>query len=99
MAALLLAFALLFAQAGALVHGYSHSHASAPSAVPGAPATAGQACPDCLSFAVVLAAAGGRSHPLTAARGSVGVPAAPATAHLAALSPRHAFLSRAPPVS
>ncbi len=99
MAGLLLGFALLFAQAGALVHGYSHSHLSAPSALPGAPATAGQACPDCLSFAVVLAAAGHRSHPFAAARGSIGAPQAPAAPHLVGLSPRHAFLSRAPPAS
>ncbi len=93
----LLALTLVFSQAGALVHGYSHSHAGAPNALPSAPASVGQACPDCLSFAVVLAAAGSRSHAFNPARGCIGAPAAPATAHLVGLSPRHAFLSRAPP--
>ncbi len=92
---LLMALALLWTQLGAQLHAYSHLHA-------GSHATdqlydRGGPCSDCLSFAPLLATAGGPGHLLLAA--SVGVDVAPATA-VRSLTPRPAataFRSRAPP--
>jgi hypothetical protein len=89
---LVLAFALLFAQAGALLHATSHAAERRD--------TTGlhtQLCGQCLSFSTVLAfAAGGASYvaPLQhIAEICVGVATAPLTGH----RPAAAFRSRAPP--
>ena len=90
-----LALALLIAQVGALLHGYTHSRSS-PDPV-GVGTTAGQICDECLAFTPLLAA--------------VGTPEArldfhPPCAHESPLSgatslferrPGYAFRSRAPP--
>jgi hypothetical protein len=92
---MLLALALILAQTGAVMHGYSHLRASGES--PGVPATSSQSCPDCLSFAPVLAPAGGTSHSLTVAQAQIGTTYRTLVAPLVGHSPQHAFLSRAPP--
>lgn len=94
LAGALLALALVFAQTGAMLHGCSHLRASDEHL--SAPGGASQTCADCLSFAPLLAAAGGRSHslpviaPITTTYRTLVAP-------LVGLSPRHAFLSRGPP--
>jgi hypothetical protein len=94
LAGALLALALVLAQTGAMVHACSHLRASDEQL--SSPLGASQTCPDCLSFAPLLAAAGGRSHALP-----VIAPLATSyrrlVAPLVGLSPRHAFLSRGPP--
>ena len=93
--ALLMAMALLMAQFGAQAHAYSHIHA-APHAAGQADYHTGQ-CFDCLSFAPLLASAGGPSHALVVV--PQGVTAAP-DAELVTLTtatPAHGFQSRAPP--
>ena len=92
---MLLALALVLAQSGAIVHGWSHLRASG--AVASTPATAGQACKDCLSFAPMLATAGGKWHAPAVAPGPVTTTYRTLTPPLVGFSPRHAFLSRAPP--
>ncbi|MGH8140425.1 MAG: hypothetical protein ACREVV_19800 [Steroidobacteraceae bacterium] len=92
---MLLALALVFAQTGAVMHGYSHLKVSGKSS--GTPATSSQSCPDCLSFAPLLAAAGGTSHSLTVARAQIETTYRTLVAPLVGQSPQHAFLSRAPP--
>jgi hypothetical protein len=93
---MLLALALVFAQIGAVMHGYSHLGASGET--PHAPLTSGHSCPDCLSFAPLLAAAGATSHSLTVApaqsRATYRIPVAP----LRGQSPQSSFRSRAPPL-
>ena len=92
---MLLALALLFAQAGAVVHAYAHHRSSAE--LLNTPVGSGEACQACCSFAPLLAAASGKHnslHLLPSAAGTVCL--APATP-LVALSPRHSFLSRGPP--
>jgi hypothetical protein len=91
----LLTLALLVAQTGAVMHAYSHLSASGESR--GVPATSNQSCPDCLSFAPLLAAAGGTSHSLTVARARIATTYRTLAAPLVGFSPQHAFLSRAPP--
>ena len=87
----LLVFALLFAQTGALLHQYRHLRA------PSAPPASGQTCADCLSFSPLLTAAGGATHLLVISRAQNGVsyrsPSVPAFAR----PPQHAFLPRGPP--
>jgi hypothetical protein len=90
----LLALALLVAQTGAVMHAYSHLRASGES--PGVPAST-QFCLDCLSFAPLLAAAGGTSQPLTVARAQIATTYRTLVAPLVGFSPQHAFRSRAPP--
>ena len=93
--ALLTALALLIAQLGAQAHAYSHFHSGSH--------PAGQLdyhtaqCFDCLSFAPLLASAGGPSHALSLA--PQGVAAAPdaAVRTLTTATPTPAFRSRAPP--
>jgi hypothetical protein len=93
--ALLIAWALLIAQLGAQAHAYSHIHADSHAA--------GQIdyhtgqCFDCLSFAPLLASAGGPSQLLVVV--PQGVTAAPdaAVSTLTTATPAHAFRSRAPP--
>ncbi len=63
---ILLVLALVFAQTGAVLHAYSHTHASphrTQTTDSGAPGPAGQVCSDCLSFAPLLTAAGGTAQP------------------------------------
>jgi hypothetical protein len=93
---MLLVFALVLAQTGAVLHEYSHLVASHDA--PASPATSSQSCPDCLSFAPVLAAAGGTSHAPTVARLQVERIYATPVAPIAGQSPQHAFRSRAPPL-
>lgn len=93
---LLLSLALVFAQTGALMHGYAHLAASSGAA--GAPATSIQTCPDCLSFAPLLAAAGGPTHSLTIMCVGIQTTCRVLVAPLVGQSPQHAFLSRAPPL-
>ena len=92
----LLALALLVAQTGAVMHAYSHLSASGESR--GVPATSGQPCPACLSYAPLLAAAGGTSHSPAFARAEIGTTYRTLVAPLVGYSPQHAFLSRAPPL-
>src|SRR5262252_672884 len=63
---MLLALALVVAQTGAVVHGYSHLSA------PGTPARSGELCGDCLLFSPLLSAAGGTGHSLVLARVQTG---------------------------
>ena len=93
--ALLMALALLFAQLGAQLHAYSHLHAG--SHVTDQLYDRGGPCSDCLSFAPLLASAGGPSQLLRAT--PVGMDVAPATAvrTLISLPAAAAFRSRAPP--
>ena len=93
---MLLALALLVAQTGAVMHAYSHLRASGESR--GVPATSTQFCLDCLSFAPLLAAAGGTSQPLTVARTQIATTYRTLVAPLVGFSPQHAFRSRAPPL-
>jgi len=89
-----LALALLFAQIGALAHGYSHLRYKTDLTGTG---TAGQICTECLSFTPLLCAVGGSSpvvvfHPQCANE-------APQAAVIpwADRRPAFAFRSRAPP--
>jgi hypothetical protein len=91
----LVALALVFAQTGALVHGCSHLRSSSQQL--SAPGTTSQGCTDCLSFAPLLAAAHGHSHPFHVAA-PVATPYRTLVPPLVGLSPRHAFLSRGPPL-
>ena len=91
----LVGLALVFAQTGALVHGSSHLRT--PEQRLSAPGTQTQVCTDCLSFAPLLAAAAGHTPAAV-----VSAPAAftyrTLVPPLAGCSPRHAFLSRGPPL-
>jgi hypothetical protein len=91
-----LALALVVAQTGAVLHECSHLRASRESR--GVPATSTQSCPACLSYAPVLAAAGGTSQALTAAVAQAGKTPRTPVAPLVGYSPQHAFRSRAPPL-
>jgi hypothetical protein len=93
--ALLTALALLIAQLGAQAHAYSHLRAGSHTAEQ--QDLHGGQCYDCLSFAPLLASAGGPSHVLIVA--AQGVEAAPdaAVVTLTTSTPTHAFRSRAPP--
>jgi len=88
----LLALALVFAQGGAVVHGYTHLSA------PSVPARSGQLCGDCLLFAPLLSAAGGTSHTFVLARVPMGPPYHPPVAPCVGQSIQHAFRARAPPI-
>jgi hypothetical protein len=87
---MLLALALVLAQTGAVMHGYSHLRASSPAS--------SHSCPDCLSFAPLLAAAGATSHSLSVAPAQSGTTYRIPVAPLSGQSPQHAFRSRAPPL-
>jgi hypothetical protein len=97
--AVIAAFALYFAQLGAMTHAYSHtpetrtvaSHQSTPGAH--------DACNDCLNFAPLLASAGAPS--ILPFVQPAGRSVAPQTAFssFVDLRPRLAFRSRAPPVT
>ena len=91
----LLAFALGFAQTGAILHGYSHLKVSAE--LLSTPGVGTQPCQACCSFAPMLAAAGAKNHSLHIAPAPAGALCRTPTSPLLALSPRHAFLSRGPP--
>jgi hypothetical protein len=88
---MLLTLALVFAQTGAVVHGYSHLSAPSP------PAGSGQLCGDCLLFSPLLSAAGGTNHSVVLARVQTGPLYRPPVAPLIGQSLQHAFLARAPP--
>ena len=95
----LVAFALLFAQTCALVHAYSHLHGNPSTHGVSGGSTGGstQLCSDCLSFAPLLAAAGGSTYPPSVVRAEPDVVVCPIVAPVAGHTPSHAFQSRAPP--
>jgi hypothetical protein len=88
---LLLVVALVFAQTGALLHQYSHLHASGDATLPG------QTCADCLAFAPLLTAAGAAHAPPLVLQADVSTcvcdPGAPSPRR----APQTAFLARGPP--
>src|ERR1700730_6911797 len=92
----LLVLSWVVAQTGPVVHEYCHLRGSRESR--GVPATSTQSCPACLSYAPVLAAAGGTSQALTAAVAQAGKTPRTPVAPLVGYSPQHAFRSRAPPL-
>jgi hypothetical protein len=93
--ALFMALALLFAQLGAQAHAYSHLHAG--SHVTDQLYDHGSVCADCLSFAPLLATAGGTGQiPFVMPQGIAPAPSA-AIRTLIARTPTPAFRSRAPP--
>jgi hypothetical protein len=91
---LLLALGLLFAQTGALVHACSHLRAAGERQ--GAPAPSSM-CGDCLSFAPLLAAAGGTGPAPPAVVPESGTRYRMLTALLVGQARHRAFRSRAPP--
>ncbi len=80
----LVVLALAFAQVGAIQHQYSHG-------------TSGQVCSDCLSFAPLLATAGGKVHWPVVACAPPAVTYPLLVAPLVGQPPQHAYRSRAPP--
>jgi hypothetical protein len=88
----LLTLALVIAQTGAVLHGYSHLRA------PSEPARSGQSCGDCLSFSPLLTAAGGTVHLHLFARMHAGMRYLPPVAPLVGQASQHAFFARAPPL-
>ena len=88
---MLLALALVLAQTGAVVHGYSHLRA------PSAPAGSSQSCWDCLAYSPLLTTAGGANHVLPLARVQAGTSYRPPVAPVARQSTPQAFRARAPP--
>src|SRR5438105_3085868 len=80
----LLVLALVFAETGAVQHQYAHGASS-------------QLCSDCLAFAPLLTAAGGKARLPAVARSHAESPGRTLVAPLAGQRPPHAFLSRAPP--
>jgi hypothetical protein len=93
---LILALVLALAQTGAVLHGYLHLRAAGET-LPPAPVSS-HPCPDCLSFAPLLAAAGATSHSLSVARAHSGTTYRIPVAPLSGQSPQYAFRSRAPPL-
>ena len=89
---MLLALALVFAQAGAVVHGYSHLRA------PSEPAGSTQSCPDCLAYSPLLAPAGGTSYCFALLPVQPGASYRPPVAPVVGHSTSYAFHARAPPV-
>jgi len=88
---LLLALALVFAQTGGMVHGYSHLSAR------GEPARSGQFCGDCLLFSPLLSAAHGTNHCFVFARVRPAPPYRLPVAPFVGQSTLNAFLARGPP--
>ena len=88
---MLLALTLVFAQTGAVLHGYSHLRA------PSAPAGSSQSCWDCLAYSPLLTTAGGANHVLPRVQVQAGASYRPAVAPVVGHSTPHAFLARAPP--
>src|SRR5215469_3757029 len=82
----LLTLAMVIAQTGAVLHGYSHLRA------PAEPARSGQACGDCLSFSPLLTAAGGTVHLYVLVRAPVGMSYLPPVAPVVGHPSQHAFL-------
>jgi len=80
----LVVLALAFAQVGAIQHQYAHG-------------TSGQVCSDCLSFAPLLATAGGKTQLPSAARVQASTTYPLLVAPVVGQPPQHAFRSRAPP--
>ena len=92
----MLAFALVFAQLGAISHAYSHLRSGADPQ--GVAAKTSHTCPDCQSFSPVLAGAGAASSALTLLHLQAETAHQNLLAPLVAHSPQHAFRSRAPPL-
>jgi hypothetical protein len=93
---LLLALALVFAQLGAVTHGYAHLRPVG--AAQGMPAKVSHGCPDCQSFAPLLASAGASSHALTLTPLQAQAIYHSFSAPLRGQAPQLAFRSRAPPL-
>ncbi len=93
---LLLAFALVFAQLGAITHAYTHLRLGADPQ--GIAAKTSHSCPECQSFSPLLAGAGTASSTLNLLQ--LRAEAAPQAlyAPLVTEAPRHTFQSRAPPL-
>lgn len=88
---MLLALALVFAQAGAVMHGYSHLRS------PSAPAGSSQSCGDCLAYSPLLATAGGPNHSLALIQVQGGASYRPPVAPVVGQPTPLAFHARAPP--
>jgi len=93
--ALLMAVALLCAQAGALAHVYTHLHGHAPAS--DQLAERSRPCGDCQALSPLLAAAGSPAHSLVSVRVDGHVPQAPVASPPASVAPYYGFRSRAPP--
>jgi hypothetical protein len=87
-----LAFALLFAQAGALLHATSHAAEKRDTT-----GLHSQLCGQCLSFSTVFALASGGASIIAPLAPSVEIYVGVATAPLTGQRPASAFRSRAPP--
>ena len=92
---MLLAFALVFAQLGAINHAYSHLSSTDPQ---GIAAKTSHPCPDCQSFSPMLAGAGAASNTLTLLHLAAETAQQTLVAPQVAAAPRHNFQSRAPPL-
>ena len=95
--ALLMALALLCAQAGALAHVYTHLHGHAASS--DSLAERSRPCGDCQSLSPLLAAAGTPAHVLLIVRADAHASLPPLAAPRARAAPRLGFRSRAPPTA
>lgn len=93
--ALVTAWALLFAQYGALAHAYSHLHSTSTSTY--FLDAHGKQCADCLTFAPLLSTAGAPSSEPFIAPQSVSLAPAAAADSLIARRFSAAYSSRAPP--
>ena len=93
---LLLAFALVVAQLGAITHAYTHMRLGADPQ--GIAAKTSHSCPDCQSFSPLLAGAGTSSNTLTLLHLQAETAPQALLAPLVAEAPRHSFQSRAPPL-
>jgi hypothetical protein len=103
-AAAVVAFALFFAQVGAMVHAYSHSPGSTQTV--SAERASGQEslknhgfCGDCLNFAPLMASGGAVAVPALSIPLAQSMPAAAPPVSLLAHRTYLAFRSRAPPVT
>ncbi len=92
----LLAFALVFAQLGAITHAYAHLRAGADPQ--GIAAKTSHSCPDCQSFSPLLAGAGTASHTLSLLQQQTVTAPPTLLAPIVARTPQHSFQSRAPPL-
>lgn len=92
----LLAFALVFAQLGAITHAYAHLRAGADPQ--GIAAKASHGCPDCQSFSPMLAGAGTPANALALLQAQAASAPPTLLAPIEMRAPRHSFQSRAPPL-
>jgi len=88
---MLLVVALVFAQTGALLHQYSHLHASGDATLPG------QTCVECLAFAPLLTTAGAAQGLPLVLPADVSTRVCDQRAPLPRRAAQTAFLARGPP--